>query len=386
MKSQQPKRNWIVGTVAVVAACAVAVVVAVFYISGGLFSGEPPVIEDCGDMGAAPKPSDEYQSEELGLESADDAEETPKGVSADGRYTVGVRDGMDAPEDTTVMLRHDGQDVDTSAVIPGGDYSTAFGVNSSGDVIGGIEKSKVGGWVFRDEKFVELKGPDGSRDVEPRAIADDGTIVGYFGATYPTRVPVMWEPGEVKATELPIDDGLHGKAIGISSTGIIIGNVYDGKHPEKSESTYAWVWDTDGNGRKLSELVDFPSGKKHEESWAFDIACDWVVADTGSDFIKVKLATGEVEVVKGIDESWDDAWDYQKTAIDGHGRVFGTEKTEDEDASAGIFDDGFTPLPGLEARKSDEESNSIIDMSQDGCVGLGRRTSIGQPVWLTCER
>lgn len=357
--SRLSRRNLVVGgtVVALVVAAGIYMVVEQGWFTGG-----------CEDTGTEPA-VDSYEVKKI-----DGDHESAQALSPNGKYSIGIDREMDAPGEEEAVLREDGDiaERDFGGSSLEGSIEV-FAVNNSGDAVGGFDDLETDGWAIVDGETLKLRGPDGSVNVEPKAIAGDGTIVGYFGSSKSNRIPAKWAPGEIKATKLETPDGLHGKATGIAEDGTIVGSLYDGEHPGKSKSTYAWVWDPDGSGQKLSDVADFAVEGKAQKSWAVDLTCDWVLIDTGPGFVRVDLNGGDAEPIEGIADHYPDEPRQTVPGIDGYGRVFGAKAVDDDYGPGGIFDDGFSALPGLD---DPDVATKIVDVSQDGCVVLGRHSML----------
>lgn len=246
-------------------------------------------------------------------------------------------------------------DLYTTAV-PGKDANKVVGANSDGVVVGlGSDWNDDGtvemGWRYQNSHADKLKGLGDLNRSYPRAVAEDGTIVGQIrDENNEKNAAVRWAPGELEPTILhtPDDDQAEDlTAIDISADGsTIIGSV------DKT----SWVWDDRGDATKIPT----PSSSYHGGVVA--IAGDWVLTKSQSHFYRLDISKDDpkLEEVKKLDA------EAAPADIDAEGRVSQRYK---DDAVIVDTDNKMTTLDGL----SDESglSYGADAITPDGAYVVG---------------
>jgi hypothetical protein len=131
--------------------------------------------------------------------------------------------------------------------IPGTDQEITAANASGTAIVSGYVNGNRRGWVFRDGKVVRLQA---KTPIVPRAIGEDGTIVGYrfVGLDESLSLPVIWRGPHGGPEDLPLPpDGRFGRAVDIGADGTVLGSVTAGPY----EHSRGYLWRPDGTGREL---------------------------------------------------------------------------------------------------------------------------------------
>jgi probable HAF family extracellular repeat protein len=120
----------------------------------------------------------------------------------------------------------DGVPIDLG-IPPGGNHSSARGINTRGQVVGQWGNSSTGdpslqAFLWQDGQLIDL-GPDlGTPNGSANDVNDAGQVVGWKGSALSSARGFIWDGGRV--TELPpIPGGFTSEAHAISNTGHLVG-------------------------------------------------------------------------------------------------------------------------------------------------------------------
>lgn len=371
--SEKPTRRWrwwLLGAVVVLAAG--AAVTYVYWPFGPGYS--------CGEPG--------HGKVDAGSYSEDKLEFRPTAVSPSGEYVAGMDKDFSEEEPATELyhLAKNGRSIwdgltPAEANTQGLGTVTIAEVNDDGLML--LEAEDGGAWIIEDALYRQLNPPEGYDSVRIGDLGADGTVVGSAsrakdGDTEPPIewevIPVRWEPGQTTAEPLPLPEGLSGEATHILDDGRILGDLRDGDLWVDSDRADAWLWDGDREPAELSDIVEFAGrdgGKYTGKDFVLATACDWLLLKVKGGLMRTTLSgDGEAEFLTDVQH---EVANYTGTGygnypprIDGFGRVLGSpNKGGSGSTSAGIRDDGYTPLAGLDDRKA---GNIVMGASDDGCV------------------
>ena len=166
-------------------------------------------------------------------------------VDPTGRYIVG---NDVVKQDFRPILWTDGRPMALPMI---GKSVQATAVNASGVVVGLVTDAEQE-YVFRYENgaYTRLRTPAGSWRVYPApAINAAGDIVinaePSGNVEGKDSIILLWKAGSTTAVRLPVP--IEANAFDITDDGMIVGAMYDDSH-----ATTPYVWDQQGNGRKLT--------------------------------------------------------------------------------------------------------------------------------------
>ncbi|GAA2329276.1 hypothetical protein [Dactylosporangium salmoneum] len=189
----------------------------------------------------------------------------------------------------------------TKVPVPGA-YPTVSAVNANGlaaGYSGGRDQEKA--FLLRDGRIVDLPRPE---DIEPVGINSYGDVVGHWIGSAHAR-PAVWRDLSAEPEFLPLPEGaVWGEPKAIADDGTVVGVVSFGSQQ------WAYAWAPDGTPRRLAVPEGTPITPTGGPNPGPSVVAEWARGDWASGMVakytdraqpvRWNLRTGKVEGLSGI--------------------------------------------------------------------------------------
>ncbi|GLY93106.1 hypothetical protein [Actinoplanes sp. NBRC 103695] len=276
------------------------------------------------------------------------------GADPTGRYVVGRTYPKAGGYQAVIWDDGKGREI----MLPGDMEESLRDVNTSGDAVGwsyvGDDKNGSGPkpYAYQDGKVVKMRAKGYA---QPVAINDAGTIVG----AEPDGSGLVWRSATAEPVRLPVPAGTReAQPRDIAEDGTVAGSL---------DSERAVVWGPDGQMRELPKpTID---GRPAVSTQAFDIRGDWVTgmasperdAAAGPVYaVRWRLSTGTAEVVAELRDPAD--------KVNAQGWLVGIDP---KGYAVLVTGKDTVRLPDLGKHRPDGTATTVSTLSDDGTLIAG---------------